>query len=106
LNEWRSRYAGIRTTAEAALACVASGDRVYLHPGCATPLVLLEALCRCAANLRNVEVVHLMTFGTASHVQLDMLGHLRHNAVFIGVTTTSRSRVWSHASSCRRHRRH
>ena len=84
MKDWRSRYAGIRTTADAALACVADGDRVYLHPGCATPLILLEALCRRAAHLNDVEVVHLMTFGAASHVLPEMRGHLRHNAVFIG----------------------
>ena len=66
MNDWRSRYVGIRTTADAALACVGNGNRVYLHPGCATPLVLLEALCHRAADLHDVEVVHLMTFGAAS----------------------------------------
>jgi 4-hydroxybutyrate CoA-transferase len=81
---WMSSYMSRRTTPEAALAAVKSGDRLYIHPGCATPLPLLEALCRRAADLHEVEVVHLLTFGTASHVLPEMREHFRHNAMFIG----------------------
>ena len=46
-----------------ALRCVESGMRVYIHPGCAEPEVLVEALMERAPYVRDVEIVHLMTMG-------------------------------------------
>lgn len=81
---WLERYRALRTSADDALRCVQSGARVYIHPGCATPLTLLDALCRRAMMLHDVEVVHLLTLGHAPHTAPAMRGHFRHNAMFIG----------------------
>ena len=79
---------GPRTvSAEAALACVRSGDRVFLHGAAATPQVLLHALSARAAALTDVEIVHLHANGPAPHVAPEMAGHLRHRALFIGANT-------------------
>ena len=67
-----------------ALRCIKSGDRVYIHPGCAEPEVLVEALYQRAPELREVELVHLLTLGSADYVRPEMEGHFRHNAMFIG----------------------
>ena len=67
-----------------ALRCIKSGDRVYIHPGCAEPEVLVEALYQRAPELREVELVHLLTLGNADYVRPEMEGHFRHNAMFIG----------------------
>jgi 4-hydroxybutyrate CoA-transferase len=67
-----------------ALRCVESGMRVYIHPGCAEPETLVEALMERAPYVRDVEIVHLMTMGPAPYVASEMQGHFRHNAVFIG----------------------
>ena len=67
-----------------ALRCIQSGDRVYIHPGCAEPEVLVEALYQRAPELREVELVHLLTLGNADYVRPEMEGHFRHNAMFIG----------------------
>ena len=83
-SPWIEKYLSARTTADQALEVVRSGDRVYIHPGCATPICLIEALCRRADSLHDVEVVHLLTFGPAGHTLPEMQGHFRHNAVFIG----------------------
>jgi 4-hydroxybutyrate CoA-transferase len=72
------------TTPDEAMRAVEDGNRVYIHPGCAVPLPLIEALVRRADSLHDVEVVHLLTFGPASHTLPEMGGHLRHNAFFIG----------------------
>ncbi len=72
------------TTPDEALRVVESGNRVYIHPGCAVPLPLLEALVRRAGSVHDVEVVHLLTFGPAAHTVPEMADHLRHNAFFIG----------------------
>ncbi|MBI4461901.1 MAG: acetyl-CoA hydrolase/transferase family protein [Acidobacteria bacterium] len=72
------------TTAGDALGCVRSGNRVYIHPGCATPEPLVQALAARAAELTNVEVVHLLTFGQADYIRPEMEGRFRHTAFFIG----------------------
>jgi acyl-CoA hydrolase len=55
------------TTAERAVDGIRSGDRVYVHAGCATPAVLTEALLERAGALHDVEIIHLLTFGNADY---------------------------------------
>jgi len=81
---WREEYRRKLMTAEEALRCVQSGMRVYIHPGCAEPEVLAEALARRAPFVREVEIVHLLTLGRADYIAPEMTGHFRHNAMFIG----------------------
>src|SRR5438270_991520 len=81
---WEMDYKKRLKTADEALACVKSGMRVYIQPGCAEPETLVEALMRRAPEVRNVEIVHMMTMGAAPYVAPEMAGHFRHNAVFIG----------------------
>lgn len=79
-----SGYRSKVTTAEKAVEAVRSGQRVYIHQGCAEPEVLVRALTRRGPELRDVEVVHLATMGTADYTLPRYEGHFRHNALFIG----------------------
>ena len=81
---WRDDYRSKVMSAQDALHCVQSGMRVYIHPGCAEPEVLAEALIARAPFVRDVEIVHLLTMGRADYVAPEMAGHFRHNAMFIG----------------------
>src|SRR6266849_669855 len=81
---WESDYLQKLQTADAAMLFIKSGMRVYIQPGCAEPETLVEALIRRAPEVRDVEIVHMMTMGTAPYVASEMAGHFRHNAVFIG----------------------
>jgi len=81
---WMEGYKRKLMTAHDALRCVESGMRVYIHPGCAEPEALVEALMDRAPFVRDVEIVHLMTMGTAPYIAPEMAGHFRHNAIFIG----------------------
>ena len=82
---WKEDYRRkVKSPAEA-LGCVRSGMRVYIHPGCAEPETLVEALIARAPELRNVEIVHLLTMGEAGYIRPEMEGHFRHNAMFIGL---------------------
>jgi acyl-CoA hydrolase len=81
---WESDYSRKIKTADEALSFVKSGMRVYIQPGCAEPEVLVEALLRRAPEVRDVEIVHMMTMGVAPYVAPEMAGHFRHNAMFIG----------------------
>jgi acetyl-CoA hydrolase len=82
--QWIQNYKSkIRSAAEA-LDVVESGKRVYVHPGCAMPGVLLDAMCKRSNELFDVEVIHLMSVGEMPTATPEMEGHFRHNALFIG----------------------
>jgi acyl-CoA hydrolase len=79
-NDYRSRV----TTPEQALSAVKSGQRVYVHNGCAEPENLLNALTRRAADLHGVEIMHLATFGRATYADACYEGHFRIRSMFLG----------------------
>ena len=81
---WIDHYRSRLMTAHEAVACVESGMRVYIHPGCAEPEALVEALMIRAPYVKNVEVIHLLTYGTSPYCAPEMAEHFRHNALFVG----------------------
>ena len=81
---WRDRYRRKVISAPEAVQSIQSGMRVYIHPGCAEPEALVEALMARGPFVKNVEIVHLMTAGRADYVAPEMEGHFRHNAMFMG----------------------
>ena len=66
---WESEYLKKIRTADAAMAFVESGMRVYIQPGCAEPETLVEALMRRGPAVRDVEIVHMMTLGSADYTR-------------------------------------
>lgn len=80
---WASQYAAQVTTAEAAVAEIRSGQRVFLTGNCSVPQRLLEALVAHAPSLQDVEMVNVLTIGPAPHADPAMEGHLRINTLFI-----------------------
>jgi 4-hydroxybutyrate CoA-transferase len=78
---WKLEYERKLCTAEEALGCVHSGMRVYIQPGSAEPETLVEALIRRAPFVHDVEIVHILTLGTAPYVAPKMEGRFRHNAM-------------------------
>ena len=81
---WREEYRRKTVTATEAMLYIQSNMRVYIHPGCAEPEALVEALMARGPFVKNVEIVHLMTAGRADYVAPQMEGHFRHNAMFMG----------------------
>jgi 4-hydroxybutyrate CoA-transferase len=81
---WIDHYREKLVTAREAVACVESGMRVYIHPGCAEPEALVEALIGRAPYVTDVELLHLMTLGTSPYCAPEMAPHFRHNALFVG----------------------
>jgi acyl-CoA hydrolase len=81
---WEIEYKKKLRTPEEALRCVQSGMRVYIHPGCAEPEVLVKALIARGPAVEDVEIVHLMTMGDAGYIAPELEDHFRHNAIFIG----------------------
>jgi 4-hydroxybutyrate CoA-transferase len=81
---WQEQYRRKTVTPQEAMQCIQSGMRVYIHPGCAEPEALVEALMARGPFVKNVEIVHLLTLGRADYIAPQMEGHFRHNAMFIG----------------------
>lgn len=75
-------------SAEAAVALIEPGHRVYVHEAAMAPTELLVALAdRCRSfppHVPPVEVVHLHIEGPAPHLAPDLAGKLRHRALFVG----------------------
>lgn len=69
---------------EEAVACVKSGDRVFVHSVAAAPQVLINALTARADELREVEFVHLHTEGRAPYASSEFSDSFRVNAFFVG----------------------
>ena len=87
---WESVYRRKVTDIDTALACIQSGDRVYLGGGAGVPIRLVEGLIRRATQvgdrppLQEVEILHLLTFADAPYTDPKYAGVFRHNALFIG----------------------
>ncbi len=71
-------------TAEEAVQCVQSGNRVFVHAAAATPNVLLRALASRGAELRGVELVQLHTEGDSPCTAPGLAASFRPNALFLG----------------------
>ncbi len=79
-NSYHSRL----TTAAGAVEAVQSGQRVYIHNGCAEPVELVAALTARGPRLRDVEILHMATMGIADYTRPEFEGHFRHNSLFTG----------------------
>lgn len=80
----KTKYERKFVGAAEAVSVIRSGDRVYIHPGCAVPQILVDAMVARYEELYDVEVCHLLGVGEAEYVRPEMKGHFRHNAFFIG----------------------
>ena len=81
---WMEEYRAKLKTADEALSVLKSGDCVYIHQGCGEPEDLVRAMVRRGPELRDVDVVHLATMGSAEYARPEFEGRFRHNAFFIG----------------------
>lgn len=87
MENFREIYKDKIVTAEQALKAVKSGNRVVLGHACGEPSALVEAMVARAAELRNVEVVHMVAMGQAKYTKPEMEENFRHNALFVGGST-------------------
>lgn len=81
---WQDIYRSRVLSAHEAVASIRSGNRVWIHPGCCTPKILVDAMVERAPELEKVEVVHILTLAQAAYADPGMEGHFRHRALFTG----------------------
>lgn len=80
---WSDIYRNKITTPEEAVNVIKSGSRVFLTGNCSVPQKVMAALVQHAPQLTDVEVVQVLTVGSADYVAPKMAGHLRVNTLFI-----------------------
>ncbi len=81
---WQSIYQSRVCSADEAVKCINSGDRVFLTGNVSIPKTLLASIVKRAPELHNVEICHALTIGSADYVNPELEGHLRVNTLFIG----------------------
>lgn len=81
---WSDEYRSKSMCAVQAAGAIGSGNRVWIQSGCGTPSTLVEALVARAEELRDVEIVHMMTLGSADYTKPEYEGHFRHRGLFLG----------------------
>lgn len=72
------------SSAQEAIAAITSGQRVFVHGGAATPLVLLDALYEKRAQLKNVELIHIHLMGDVPHTRKEFTQSFRAANLFVG----------------------
>jgi acyl-CoA hydrolase len=81
---WSDEYRTKSMSASQALEVVRSGSRVWIQSGCGTPSALVDALVARAPEVRDVEIVHMMTLGSADYTKPEYQGRFRHRGLFLG----------------------
>jgi acyl-CoA hydrolase len=72
------------TTATEAVKNIKSFDRVFIHGAAMTPQTLVKAMVARAAELHEVEVVHIHTEGNADYCKPEYKSNFRTHAFFVG----------------------
>lgn len=81
---WEAIYRRKVVSAREAISCIESGNTVYVGGGAGGPDVLINALCEGAKDLRDVQLIHILTFIDAPYVDPKYQGSFRDNSLFIG----------------------
>ncbi|MDX1436043.1 MAG: acetyl-CoA hydrolase/transferase C-terminal domain-containing protein [Anaerolineales bacterium] len=71
-------------TAEEAVKNIQSGSRVYLGGGAGVPQVLEQAMVQRSSELKDVEVVSVLTYSGGDYLGEQHEGSFRHRALFLG----------------------
>jgi acyl-CoA hydrolase len=74
-------------TAEEAVQCIKSGDRVFIHGSAATPVHLVKALQQRYEELNDVELVSITNIGELEFLKQEYKGHFFFNSLFVSPNT-------------------
>ena len=80
---WQEKYRDAVVSAEDAVSHVQPGHRVFVGTGCAEPQELVHALVARAGELVDIEVLHLLTSGSAPYATEKLARNFSVNSFFI-----------------------
>jgi len=81
--EWREKCGDAVVSAEEAVSELRAGQRVFIGTGCAQPEKLVHALAARAGALADIEIVHLLTLGSAPYATKQLSQYFSVNSFFI-----------------------
>ncbi|WP_028584311.1 bifunctional acetyl-CoA hydrolase/transferase family protein/GNAT family N-acetyltransferase [Desulfogranum mediterraneum] len=82
-SNWQERYKDMLATPKRALSHLRAGQRVFIGTGCGAPQDLITAMTKRAGQLANVEVIQLITKGSAPYAEKRLSECFAINAFFI-----------------------
>ncbi len=85
--DWKDHYERSAVSAQTAVKTIKSGDRVVVAHACGEPRGLTAAMVERAAELRDVEIVHMVAMGRAQYCLPEYSESFRHNSLFVGATS-------------------
>ena len=84
MNGWMQLYQSRLTTAEKAVSAIQPGMRLFLTGNCSVPQRVMAALVEYAPQFDSpIEIVQVLTIGSADYVAPGMEKHIRVNTLFI-----------------------
>ena len=92
MRDWRNEYERKKTTAQKAVEVVKSGDRIVFSHACGEPRILPGELVKRAGELREVQIVHMVSMGEGLYCRPELAASFRHVSLFAGGPT--REAIW------------
>jgi 4-hydroxybutyrate CoA-transferase len=86
---WPDKYRDKLVSSDDALKVVQSEQRVYIGGGCGEPIVLAHGLVGRAGELRNVEIIHVLTAGHAAYAAPELAESFHVNSLFVAANVRS-----------------
>lgn len=84
---WKDHYERSTVSAQTAVKAIKSKDRVVLAHACGEPKGLVAAMVERAAELRDVEIVHMVAMGKARYCLPEYSESFHHNSLFVGASS-------------------
>jgi acetyl-CoA hydrolase len=81
--DWLSQYEPKKVTPQEALRVLKDGYRIFITGNCSVPQTIMEALKQRARELRDLNLIPVLTVGKADIVRPELTPHLRVNSLFI-----------------------
>src|SRR5512143_2275100 len=81
--DWSNQYKSRVMSADQAVECIKSGNRLFMTGNVSVPQQLLAALVKRAPAVQDVEICQALSVGPADYVSPAVEGHLRVNTLFI-----------------------
>lgn len=87
MSQWKAYFDAHCMDYQGAAALIKPGERVVAAHACGSPEPLLNALVKRAAELEQVEIVHMVSMGKSAYCLPEYASSFRHNSLFAGATT-------------------
>ncbi|MFX1417693.1 MAG: acetyl-CoA hydrolase/transferase family protein [Promethearchaeota archaeon] len=87
MKEWEEEYKKKQSSAENAVKCIESGNRIVVGHAAGEPIVLTDELVNQKDRLSDVEIVHMVPLRECKYCLPGMEKHFHHNSLFTGVGT-------------------